>query len=95
MNTLNQNMMSGAQFGDKDILTDVLSSQKFVTEGYNTFANECVCPALKADFMNILSEEHCIQNEVFTEMQKRGWYPTEAADQNKVNQTKQKYMSGQ
>lgn len=82
-----------AKFGDKEILTDVLSSQKFVTDGYNSFANECATPAVKADFMNILNEEHQIQGEIFTEMQSRGWYPVEAADQNKINQAKQKYTS--
>lgn len=91
MNMNSQNM----QLADKDILMDVLASQKFITDGYNTYANECATPALKTDFMNILNDEHRIQNEVFTEMQKRGWYPTEAADQNKVNQAKQKYMNAQ
>lgn len=27
-------------FGDREMMEDVLSSQKFVTEGYNTFAND-------------------------------------------------------
>lgn len=85
--------MNKPSFCDQDILTDMLSTQKFVTDGYNTFTNECATPAVKTDFMNILSEEHNMQSEVFTEMQKRGWYPTEAADQNKVNQAKQKYQS--
>lgn len=80
-------------FSDKDILTDMLSSQKFATDGYNAFANECATPALRCDFVNILTEEHQLQSEIFTEMQSRGWYPTEAADQNKVNQAKQKYTS--
>lgn len=88
-------MNTPANFSDKDILTDVLSSQKFATDGYNTFANECVTPAVRSDFVNILNEEHKIQNEVFTEMQGRGWYATEAADQNKINQAKQKYTSMQ
>ena len=82
-----------SQFCEKDMLTDMLSSQKFVTDGYNLFANECATPAVRADFMNILNEEHQIQSELFCEMQSRGWYPTEAADQNKINQAKQKYIS--
>lgn len=90
---INVSNASQGQFSDKDMLTDMLSSQKFATDNYNTFANECATPAVKTDFMNILSEEHQIQNELFTEMQKRGWYPTEAADQNKVNQAKQKYSA--
>ena len=82
---------SRSSFSDKDIMTDLLSSQKFETGGYNTSANECACPSLRSDIMNILNEEHQIQSEVFCEMQKRGWYPTEAAEQNKISQVKQKF----
>lgn len=95
---MNQNANSNQPsqgFCDRDMLTDVLSSQKFITDGYNTFANECATPAVKTDFMNILKEEHQIQSDVFTEMQNRGWYPTECADQNKVQQAKQKFSSQQ
>lgn len=90
---MDMNSMNAAQFADKDILTDILSSQKFITDGYNTYANECATPALKTDFMNILNEEHRIQNEVFNEMQSRGWYATEAANKDKICQAKQKYQS--
>lgn len=86
--------MQPQSFSDKDIMTDLLSSQKFVTDGYNTFANECACPNLLADTMNILQEEHRIQSQVFGDMQKRGWYPTEAAEQQKISQVKQKYQAG-
>mgnify|MGYP003623899413 CR=1 FL=1 len=93
MNPLNLNKQGNMpqNYGDKEILTDLLTSQKSITSGYNTCANECATPCVKTDFMNILKEEHDIQHDVFDEMQKRGWYATEAADQNKVNQAKQKY----
>ncbi|MBP0979672.1 MAG: spore coat protein [Oscillospiraceae bacterium] len=80
-------------FGEKEMLTDALSSQKFATENYNTFANECSNPAVKNEFMNILNEEHQIQFEVFSEMQKRGWYAVQQAEQQKVSQAKQKYKN--
>jgi spore coat protein CotF len=80
-------------FADKDMMTDILSSQKNITSIYNTYANECACPSLKADMMNILNEEHQIQHDVFCEMQKRGWYQTEPAEMTKVNEAKQQYMS--
>ena len=80
-------------FGDREILTDVLASEKLMTSSYNTFSNECATPAVLSDFMSILTDEHQIQNEIFTEMQSRGWYKTEAADQNKINQTKQQFSS--
>ena len=87
------NLPQSPNFGDKEMMDDALSSQKFVTEGYNTFANECSTPALKSEFMNLLSEEHQIQHEIFIEMQKRGWYQTTAADQSKINHAKQKYLA--
>lgn len=80
-------------YSDREMINDALSSQKFITDGYNTFANECATPALKTDFMNILSEEHQIQHELFLEMQKRGWYQVEAADEQKIQQAKQKYLA--
>ena len=78
-------------FSDKDIMTDLLTSQKHATDGYNTFANECATPKVRNDFIQILTDEHKIQSEVFDEMGKRGWYPTESADQSKINQAKQMF----
>ena len=84
--------MEQIQFDDKNMMDDALASQKFITETYNTFANECSDPQLKEQFVNLLEDEHRIQHEVFTEMQKRGWYQTEPAEQDKINQAKQKYL---
>jgi hypothetical protein len=33
----------------QEMMEDVLSSQKWITESYNTFANECSSPALKSN----------------------------------------------
>ena len=83
--------IQSSSFSDKDRLQDLLSSQKFITEGYNTFSNECVTPAVRNVFMSTLNEEHSIQNEVFSEMQSRGWYQPEAAEQQKIAQVKTKF----
>lgn len=80
------------EFGDKEMMGDALAAQKFITDGYNTFANECATPALKSEFMNLLAEEHQIQHEVFSEMLKRGWYQTTPADHAKVSQCKRKFQ---
>jgi len=76
---------------DKELLQDVLSSQKFVTGNYNTTVNECALPELRKEMLSILNDEHCIQAEVFCEMQKRGWYPTTPAEQQKIQEAKQKF----
>lgn len=75
---------------DKELLEDSLNSQKHIETNYNIWANECVDCCLKDDMMNILKEEHDMQFELFAEMQNRGWYATEAADANKITQTRQK-----
>ena len=82
---------TGQAMQDKDVLNDSIASQKLIGSGYNTFANECANPQLRMDFLNILKEEHDIQADLFSEMQKRGWYTVKAADQNDVTQAKQKY----
>ncbi|WBY63416.1 MAG: Spore coat protein [Thermocaproicibacter melissae] len=94
---MNFSQVSGNQpssnLQERDLMNDVLSSQKFITDTYNTFTNECATPNVRDGFMSILNEEHQIQAEVFDMMKQRGWYQTPAADQQKVNQAKQQYAS--
>ena len=75
---------------EKQILHDSLMSQKLLTGVYNTFAGECVCPELRAAMLNILNDEHAIQSDIFSTMQSHGWYQVEQAEQQKIQQTKQK-----
>ena len=78
---------------DKDMLEDVLTSQKQITGLYNTYANECATTAIRDEMMNILHDEHDIQADIFMEMQKRGWYPTPMAEEQKIQSTKQKFLN--
>lgn len=84
-------MNTNPSFTDREIMDDILSSQKHVTGMYNTYSNECVNQQLQSDMMNILKEEHSIQFSVFGEMQKRGWYSPCAAEAQKINETKTKF----
>lgn len=93
---MNLSQISGNQSGnaitEKDMMYDVLSSQKFITDTYNTFTNECASASTRDEFMKILQEEHQIQAEVFDTIKQRGWYQTPAAEQQKIQQAKQKYQ---
>lgn len=80
-------------FDDRAMMNDALSSQKFISDGYNTGANEAAAPIVKNTLMSILEEEHNIQHDLFSQMQKRGWYQTEAAPQQKINETKSKFCT--
>lgn len=78
-------------YTEKEILGDALSSQKATTALFNTSANECVHEDVRQTLLNILKEEHEIQQDVFNMMHAEGYYPTPDADTKKVQQLKQQY----
>jgi len=80
---------------EKSILQDSLISQKLVTDSYNTFAGECVNPQLRNAMLDILDDEHTIQSNIFNCMQNHGWYQTQPAEQQKIQQARQKFSTGQ
>lgn len=84
-------MNTNNSFTDKEIMDDVLNSQKHISGVYNTYSNECTNQQLKDDMLKILKEEHSIQFSVFGEMQKRGWYSPCAAQAQMINETKTKF----
>ena len=75
---------------EREILQDSLLSQKQTTSSYNTFAGECVCEQLRCAMLNILDDEHKIQADIFSSMQSKGWYQVEPAEQQKIQQARQK-----
>lgn len=77
--------------GEKEILQDGLISQKLITDSYNTFAGECVNEQLRSTFLNILDDEHRIQADMFCTLQTNGWYQVEPAEQQKIQQARQKF----
>jgi len=77
---------------DKEILSDMLAAQKQESSHYNMFSGECSNMELKNEMLNILRDEQSMQSAVFSEMQKRGWYPTTPAPQKQVDQAKEKFQ---
>lgn len=82
--------MSGV-YTEKEILGDALSTQKSTTNHFNASANECVHEDLRQTMLHILKQEHEIQQDVFNMMHDAGYYPTPAAEEQKVQQLKQQY----
>lgn len=82
-----------SQFTEREILQDCLSSQKFTSGNYNLWAGECVNPQLRSAMLEILDDEHQIQNTIFTDMSENGWYPVQQAEQQKIQQARQKFSS--
>lgn len=78
-------------YGEKEMLNDALISEKAITSEYNSFSNECANCNVRDVMLQILNEEHQIQADVFNEMHTRGYYPTPAAEQQMIDQAKQKF----
>lgn len=78
-------------YTDKEILGDALTSEKTATNDYNTYSNECVHDNVRDVMLNLLEKEHDIQNEVFNMMHSRGLYPTPEAQNQKIQEAKDKY----
>ena len=81
-------------YDDKTMMTDMLSTQKFIASNYNNYAGECATRQSKSKLMRILKEEHDIQQEIFEKMQSKGWYETATAPADKVNRAVQTHISG-
>lgn len=80
-------------YTDKEVLGDGLAALKAATNSYNTFSNECVHDDIRQTSLRILAEEHSIQNEVFNMMHSKGMYPTPAAQEEKIDEAKQKFSA--
>ena len=84
-------MNSNVSLDDRQMITDLLNSQKFVTSVYNGFCCEAATSEVRSCLSTILQEEHRIQEELFNEMSAKGWYPVEKAEENKLQSAKQTY----
>lgn len=84
--------MQQSPYTEKEVLADALTAEKAATNNYNNFSNECVHDSVRNAILDCLEKEHDIQQEVFTMMHDRGFYPTPSADTQKIEEAKQKYQ---
>lgn len=88
MQNMNQN--PAAKLSDEDMINDLLTQEKNIVKGYGTFITEASCANLRQVLTQNLAETAQDQYQVFTQMTNRGWYATENAPAQKVQQAKQK-----
>lgn len=81
-------------YDDKTMMTDMLSTQKFIASNYNNYAGECATKRTKARLMKILNDEHDIQFKIYESMHAKGWYEPRIAARDKVNEAVQTHISG-
>lgn len=78
-------------YSEKEVLADALAAEKATTEHYNLWANECVHQEVRNAILDCLDKEQEIQQDVFHMMHSKGFYPTPAAQTQKVEEAKQKF----
>lgn len=76
---------------DRDLMEDVLLILKGAGDLYLHGTIESSTLNVHSTFEKVLNDTLCMQNEVYNAMSQKGWYPTQPADQQQIDQVKQQY----
>ena len=86
-----QNIM-GSEMHDRDYLNDVLATEKYLTECFNTFIREASHLSLYGDLNRILAETHQCSREIFNLMFKKGC-TLQGAERKEIEQMYQQFTN--
>lgn len=78
---------------DRDIMEGILLTTKGVCDLYMHGTIESSTPNIKQAFNTALDDSLCMQGRIYKEMSDRGWYATEQAQPQKIQQVKQKFTA--
>lgn len=78
---------------DKSLMEDIILLEKGGCDLYMHGAIESSTDNVHQAFNTALNDSLCMQDTIYDKMAAKGWYPTEQAEQNKVNSVKQKFCS--
>ncbi len=85
--------MENNGFCEKSAAIDLLMGEKYLASMYNAFLLECATPEMIGCLGELLMDTHNIAEHLFEEINSRGWYPVPKAEENKIQQAKQKFAS--
>ena len=78
---------------DRDIMENLLLTTKGVCDLYMHGTIESSTANVHQTFSTALNSGLCMQDSIYKEMSVRGWYTTEQAQQQKIDQVKQKFSA--
>ncbi len=83
--------------GEKEILNDLLNQEKQIISTYSTAVSESSCPNMRQLLLRNINECSTDQFNIFSTMVTKGYYQTKDAQDQEVQQAKQKFqqMQGQ
>jgi spore coat protein CotF len=76
---------------DKSLFENLLLLEKGVCDLYMHGTIESSTKNIHTAFNNALDESLKMQDDMYTKMSAKGWYPTEQANESKINALKQKF----
>ena len=78
---------------DRAIMDSILTATKSACDLMMHGTIESSTPAVHSAFKMSLNECLAMQNEIYAKMSEKGWYTTQQAEQQKVDQAKQKFSA--
>lgn len=79
---------------DRCLMENILLLEKGACDLYMHGTIESSTENVHQTFDSALDRSLKMQDDIYNEMSAKGWYPTEQAEQKKVNQVKQKFTMG-
>ena len=76
---------------DQEIMENLLLTAKGAVDLYMHGSVESATPQVHQAFNTALNDAITMQSGIYTAMANHGWYPSEQADAQQIQQVKQKY----
>ena len=76
---------------DQAIMENILLTTKGVCDLYLHGTIESATQNVQQAFDTALNDSLCMQSDIYQKMSQKGWYPAQQADQQQINQVRQKY----
>ncbi|HIZ54658.1 MAG TPA: spore coat protein [Firmicutes bacterium] len=78
---------------DKCIMENILLTTKGICDLYMHGTIESATPNVHTAMNTALSDSLCMQENIYKKMSAKGWYPSEKAEQQKIQQVKNKFSA--
>ena len=78
---------------DKEIMENLLQTTKGVCDLYLHGTIESSTQNVHATFDDALSQNLCMQSQIYNAMSQQGWYPMQQADQQQIQQVHSKFAN--
>ena len=79
---------------DKLIMETLLNNVKGACDLMMHGSIESPTPNVRSTFTSTLNDTLAIQNQIYSKMAAKGWYPAATAEQKQIDAVKQKFSAG-